>query len=630
MKNCVQVIRWILILALCSCLMACGGDESTGSETEQGTPTITSAFEDPALTGGVVSGVEDGNDNPTPTVQAGTPTNAPTQEPTPTVTPEDTGLPQLFLTTEGGVAITSKETYVSGTFSLKSEAYEDGQLYDGAMEIRGRGNSTWMAAKKPYRIKLDKKADLLGMGESKHWVLLANYYDTTLMRNRIAFDTARAMDFMVMDSVNVDVYLNGEYQGNYQLCEQVRVAGERVNIYDWEKQAETVAKALCKEYAELVTEENALEDAMVEDLSWLSTGAVTYGGTTYDVQAYVERLPELTGGFLIELDDTYDEVSKFRTQSGQPIMVKAPEYAATNDAMFGYIREYIQAVESAIMSPDGTTQWQGETVHYEDLIDVDSFVDFFLLTEVFANLDSMFKSTYMYKDVGGKLTMGPLWDFDLCAGGSMVIEFTEYYDKWQTTYRSLSTAQGNQWYRYLIKDPAFVEKVHVRYMELRKTLLEDIVKDGGSIDTYEALLAVSGQKNFEMWGSGSMFGGGFGGGWGGWNGSSSGGAEVMQAAGDSYGAWGDWPDGDWTGGDWPGGNWNGEDWPGGDWTGGWNGDWEGAWNGGFGGGFGTTGAQSYAESVETLRTWMNNRLAWLDKQMTDVETLQASLGGAAK
>ena len=155
-----------------------------------------------------------------------------------------------------------------------------------------------------------------------------------------------------------------------------------------------------------------------------------------DVRDFVDALPVRNGGFLLELDDTYDEVSKFKTKLGQPIMVSGPEYAKTDPELWAYIQTYVQAVEDAVTSPDFTTEYEGRIVSYQDLVNVDSFVDFFLLTEVFANLDSMFKSTFMYKDLNGLLTMGPIWDFDLCAGGSMVIEFQPYYERWQTTYRS--------------------------------------------------------------------------------------------------------------------------------------------------------------------------------------------------
>lgn len=101
--------------------------------------------------------------------------------------------------------------------------------------IRGRGNSTWGVDKKPYKIKLDKKADLLGMGKNKHWVLLANYYDNSLLRNKITYWLGSQLNMpFTPKSEPVDVVMNGEYYGSYFLCEHVRVGKTRVNIDDLE------------------------------------------------------------------------------------------------------------------------------------------------------------------------------------------------------------------------------------------------------------------------------------------------------------------------------------------------------------------------------------------------------------
>ena len=477
------------------------------------------------------------------------------------------GLPILSIQTENNRKIASKDVYINATMNLTPD--EDNSVdiasYAGDIQIKGRGNSTWMAAKKPYKIKLSKKADLLNSGKNKHYVLLANYYDSTLMRNDIAFSTAKAMGFPAMDGVHVSLYLNGEYQGDYMLCEHLRVDPARLDIHDWEDDAADLADALCEAHSELKDASDQLEDALTKDLSWMTSKTVSFNGQEYDVSDFVDALPARNGGFLLELDDTYDEVSKFKTKLGQPIMVSGPEYAKTDPALWEYIPTYVQAVEDAITSPDFTTEYEGRTVSYQDLVNVDSFVDFFLLTEVFANLDSMFKSTFMYKDVDGLLTMGPIWDFDLCAGGSMVIEFQPYYERWQTTYRSLSRAQGKQWYRYLIRDPEFVQRVYDRYHELRDTVFADLLAQGGLVDRMEALLTESGTANLSMWNS-SGFGG-----WGGW------------------GGWGQNPGGGKPGSKKP------------------------------------ATPEEYKAKVDELRSWLTKRFTWLDAQMKDLDTLTQSL-----
>ena len=122
--------------------------------------------------------------------------------------------------------------------------------------------------------------------------------------------------------------------------------------------------------------------------------------------------------------------------------------------------------------------------------------------EVFGNLDCVL-GTYMYKDVDGLMKMGPLWDWDLC-GGSMVIEFRVILRPGRP-YRQLSPAQGQQWYRYLIKDPEFLQKAYDRYHSIRNTLIEDLIRNGGVIDQFAAYLAQSGQLNLEKWPSNNMW-----------------------------------------------------------------------------------------------------------------------------
>ena len=492
--------------------------------------------------------------------------------PAETVAPEPAslasyGLPILSIQTENNRKIASKDVYINATMNLTPD--EDNSVdiasYAGDIQIKGRGNSTWMAAKKPYKIKLSKKTDLLNSGKNKHYVLLANYYDSTLMRNDIAFSTAKAMGFPAMDGVHVSLYLNGEYQGDYMLCEHLRVDPARLDIHDWEDDAADLADALCEAHSELKDASDQLEDALTKDLSWMSSKTVSFNGQEYDVSDFVDALPARNGGFLLELDDTYDELSKFKTKLGQPIMVSGPEYAKTDPALWEYIQTYVQAVEDAVTSPDFTTEYEGRTVSYQDLVNVDSFVDFFLLTEVFANLDSMFKSTFMYKDLDGQLTMGPIWDFDLCAGGSMVIEFQPYYERWQTTYRSLSRAQGKQWYRYLIRDPEFVQRVYDRYHELRDTVFADLLAQGGLVDRMEALLTESGTANLSLWNASGF--GGFGG-FGGWGQNPRGGQSQTQKE---------------------------------------------------------VTPEEYKAKVDELRSWLTKRFSCLDAQMQDMDTLTQSL-----
>lgn len=139
-------------------------------------------------------------------------------------------IPQLTITTDEPVnEITSKDDYLTGTLTVDGKGvFED---YTGKTEIKGRGNSTWGYPKKPYRLKLDKKSKICGLGVAKNYVLLANHIDPTLMLNSVAFEIGHLLEIPFTNhAIPVDVTLNGIYKGSYLLTEQVEIYESRVNI----------------------------------------------------------------------------------------------------------------------------------------------------------------------------------------------------------------------------------------------------------------------------------------------------------------------------------------------------------------------------------------------------------------
>ena len=406
-------------------------------------------------------------------------------------------LPVVYINTEGGQAITSKEYYINADLIIQgNEMYNSGTttLYNGLTEIRGRGNSTWAQPKKPYRLKLDKKTDLFGMGKSKHWVLLANYLDESLQRNTLAYNLSGAMGMEQMSTVFVDVVLNGDFVGNYQLCENIRVDDTRVDIFDWEGFAEDSAAVIAEAVGMDEDTAGDLETYMAENMGWITSGTVTFNGVTYTIANYPDiEIPAITGGYLIELDEYYDEVSKFKTDSNQPIMFKNPEFVATNSDMMAYVQEYIQAFEDAVQADSYTAVYDGRTVHYSELYDFDALVDYWLINEIFFNEEINKKSTYMYKDIDGLMYMGPIWDMDWSSGGEGATYQTE---QWATRYYS-TNAQANQWYKYLIQDPWFFIKAQERYWEIRNAQVADMLAE---LDSNEEMLTTSAAANGARWG----------------------------------------------------------------------------------------------------------------------------------
>ena len=330
-------------------------------------------------------------------------------------------LPVVYVDTNDRLPVTDKNIAKPAVMRLQGnqEFSDTDTWYQGETTIKGRGNSTWSESygmKRPYKLKLDSKANLFGLGSgaNKHWVLLSNIIDRTNMRNEVAHSFAKGIGMeTTVNDTGVVLILNGEYQGTYELSEHVRVGKARVNVFEWEELADDIAKAVCKQEATL--DKSALETYLEENFEWLS-GSFRYpkvGGKVYNVADYYQDpIPDFTGGFLLDMDfrsttDSEKYISTFPTMNGVPMFFRAPEYAKTNKAMVDYAQKYMNAYESAIGSPDFTTDYQGKEVHYTDLFDMDSLLQYWLLCEYVNNWDSMKNSTYLYKDLEGKAKMGP-------------------------------------------------------------------------------------------------------------------------------------------------------------------------------------------------------------------------------
>lgn len=298
------------------------------------------------------------------------------------------GLPVVFVETAGGKDIPSKwEDWLSGS---KVTIYNPDWTidYEGGTGVRGRGNSTWGYPKKPYALKLDSKAEILGMPKHKRWVLLANWMDRTLMRNSVSFELASRSGLAYTPRGEfVELFVNGKHKGNYFLCEHIKVDENRVNI-----------------------------DELDED--------------------------ETDGGYILELDSYYDEAFKFRSPVRDlPYMFKDPD--EVTDDQFEFMRNYVSELENALY--DDTRFASGE---YMDFIDLESFADWWIIMELTGIWEPNHpKSTYMHKDKGGKLVMGPVWDFD-----------------WETyTPKTWFSINESLYYKRLFQDPRFVKVVKERW-----------------------------------------------------------------------------------------------------------------------------------------------------------------------
>lgn len=402
------------------------------------------------------------------------------------VTLVSSNLPSIFLTTESGnldKIHESKENSEKGTYLIADQTGT--VLISGNLEqIRGRGETTFRKSKRPYQIKLDKSKNLLGLGEGKTWVLLANYLDNSLLRNKVAFDLAAAVNMnYVMDSVFVDLYINGSYMGNYQLCEKIQIRDTRVDIFDLEKATEDINTLPMNEY--------------------LAFGKGASSGSRKGVEGALNP-EDITGGYLMEIDisERYvKEVSGFVTELGVPIVIKSPEYA-TRDQV-DYIANFIQGFERAIHASDGVDSATGK--HYSQYIDMDSLVKKTLLEEITKNYDGNKTSQYIYKpedSQGPTAFLGPPWDYDYSMGN-----FAKEYNKHIARPNGLfiTTDDGNDsfWYPALYKHSDFYEAMLICYYEkfvpALNILTGKTTDESGvlmSIQSQGKLLSKSAEMNF--------------------------------------------------------------------------------------------------------------------------------------
>ncbi len=318
-------------------------------------------------------------------------------------------IPALFLETDSGTLDqlhATKDYSESGTALFldgKGHKYFEGNIE----EIHCRGNSSFEDTdKKSYTIKLEQKTDLFGMGSAKKWILIANAFDNTLLRNTTAFAIAKLLNLAYTpDAQYVDVYANGNFLGNYLLTEKIEVGKNRVSVRDLEEEVKTLNDNMPLDSMEFFMEPQ---------------------GRLFSTKGY--RIPEepdnISGGYLLELDssDRYGlEASGFLTSRMQPVVFASPKYASYEQV--SYIANRYQDFEDAIFSEDGYSPYTGAA--YSDYIDMDSFVRKYLLEEFVKNLDASFTSQYLYKyddSISDKFFAGPCWDYDKSIAASGITE----------------------------------------------------------------------------------------------------------------------------------------------------------------------------------------------------------------
>jgi len=331
---------------------------------------------------------------------------------------EGTNLPILVIST-GGQAIPDEPKIDAWLGIIDNGAGDTNHRLDpftgfhGPIGIELRGATSQSFPKKSYTLETrdaagdDLDVSLLGLPAESDWVLYAPYSDKTLLRNVLAYHIAAAMGRYAPRTAFCELILNGDYQGIYVLVEKIKRSPRRVDI---------VA-------------------ASPDDLS---------------------------GGYLLEkthlgkIGD--DDVVVWTTRTEQPFVIKYPRNARLTTQHLHWIESYLNEVEEAIHGGDFLDPMRG----YQAYLDVPAMLDFMLVNEVLVNADSFWSSTYMTKDRDGKLSMGPVWDFNFSMGNVFCDSPLHQPQGWSLT--------DKWWVHRLLQDSEFVSRYRQRYAELRETV----------------------------------------------------------------------------------------------------------------------------------------------------------------
>ncbi|MCR1808796.1 CotH kinase family protein [Haploplasma modicum] len=352
---------------------------------------------------------------------------------------------ELNINTTNNLEITSKEDYLRANLKISDAGFFNTEIESA--RIRGRGNSTWGYEKKPYRIKFDTDTSILGMKPATDYVLLAEHNDKSLMRNYIAHYFSRFLNLPhQLETRYVRLVLNGDYKGLYLLTEQVAVSENRLNI----DTSDDIDGGFLLEFEREFDRANAEGK---ENVDW----------------------------FRMKNPNPNDRNNNGNTELYQEVyyVVKSPKIKSFDkniqESKINYYKEYINKFEQSVSSDE-----------YDKYINVDSFIDYFVLTELMKQVDIGYSSVYIVKDKNEKMQMGPIWDFDISSGNG------NYYAYGPKGFWS----DYNPWFGILIKNNSFKEKYISRFNEIIDLYFSKVLSE---IDRVLDYITIDAKRNFKRW-----------------------------------------------------------------------------------------------------------------------------------
>lgn len=355
-------------------------------------------------------------------------------------------LPVLYINTDDEQPIVDKENYIGGCFYIDANGFEGYELIGTeenplSLQIKGRGNSTWEYPKKPYHLKLDTKASLLGMPKNKHWVLLAAYHEWNGAhgKNMLCLNISRKLGMpYTARTVPCEVVLNGDYIGLYFLTEQIRIDKNRVNI---------------------------TEQANLETDSTL-----------------------ITGGWLLELDNHNDDNQiKFRDKgTGRNMRITYHSPDELSEEQLNYLTNMMLKVNGCVNTSDYSSR------EWEEYIDIEALARFYVLLEAIDDQEGFSGSCWFSKERGEntKLVWGPFWDSGSALGNRNLNNPDFFYNDDYSSMR-------NYWIPNIVKFPRFqiaIRKYWEKYRDEVFSTMQAEVDAWGEIS--EAALA----QDYLRWG----------------------------------------------------------------------------------------------------------------------------------
>ncbi len=363
-------------------------------------------------------------------------------------------------------------------------------LYDDYLShIKTRGNTTFKKAeaKKSFTIKLPKKRSWLGLDKSQHFVLLANTFDDSHIRNTIAFDLAHDVGLPAPHYAYLSLYINGEYKGLYQITNKIEVSKHTLNLTNLDKLNKRANPRPLKEYAQF--SESSDKQIILRKGALLACNP-----------------EDITGGYLLDLCGAdwvfVKSPSGFVSDAGDYIRIRSPKYASP--AEVNYIATFYNSMEAAITSDDG---YNPETKkHYSEYIDTESFALVYLINELLLNQDGGLSSSFLYKDsdsIDSRLYAGPIWDFDRSIGNTThsdleLIMPNELFVNVKHGKTTWSHSHGI--FFYLCKHEDFQEMVKKLYYQKLSPSCHKYI-ESGTIDSLVDCLSEDADRDSRLYGT---------------------------------------------------------------------------------------------------------------------------------